>query len=250
MNRLMLLAAAGAVLGLAACNAPDRSETKTQADTGGALRTIAKLDCPQKQGDLTLASTAADGKSCAYTTDGAEVTLRLVALEGGDAKAALDPIEAELKGIIPPPRKAAGATASVDAEEDNSGKGGGKTEINFPGLHIRADDEGADVRIGNIKIDAENDGETKVQVGAETTVNANEDGAEIRTAKAAGGEVRSTYILASDKGASGYHVVGYEARGPRAGPIVVALVKARRDDRDQHDLFDDMKDLVERNVGD
>ena len=68
--------------------------------------------------------------------------------------------------------------------------------------------------------------------------------------QAAGGDVRSTYILASDKGANGYHVVGYEARGPKAGPIVVAVVKARRDDRNQHDLFDDMKDLVERNVGD
>ena len=250
MNRMMLLAAAGAVLGLAACNAPDRSETKTEADAGEPLRTISKLDCPEKQGKLTLAGAAADGRSCNYTMDGAEVTLRLVALEGGDAKAALDPIEAELKGVIPPPRTTAGATASVDAEEGDSDKGGGRTEVNFPGLHIRADDDGADVRIGNIKIDAENDGETKVQVGTETTVNANEDGAEIRTAKAAGGEVRSTYILASDKGANGYHVVGYEARGPKAGPIVVAVVKARRDDRNQHDLFDDMKELVERNVGD
>ena len=75
-----------------------------------------------------------------------------------------------------------------------------------------------------------------------------DQGAEIRTLKT-GDEVRSTYILASDKGANGYHVVGYEARGPKAGPIVVAVVKAQREERSQHDLFDDMKDLVERNVG-
>lgn len=249
MNRLMLLAAAGAVLSLAACERTvTRTETKTETDAGEALRTISKLDCPQKQGELTLASAAADGKSCAYTMDGAEVNLRLVALDGGDAKAALDPIEAELKGIIPPPQKAAGATASIDAEEDNSGKGGDSTEINFPGLHIKADDEGADIRLGNIRVDAD-DGGAKVQVGAETTVNATDDGAEIRTAKA-GDEIRSTYILASDKGAKGHHVVGYEARGPKAGPIVVAVVKAQGDDRSQRDLFDDMKDLVEHNVGD
>lgn len=242
MNRLILLAAAA--LTLAACDrAVTRTETETEVDGGAALRTVSKLDCPDKQGDLTLVSTAADGKGCAYATDGAEVTLRLVALENGDARAALDPIEAELKGLIPPPQKTAGATASVDEDGDNSGK----AEINFPGLHIRADDEGADVRIGNIKIDADDEG-AKVQVGAETTVNANDEGAEIRTAKA-GDEVRSTYILASDKGAGGYHVVGYEARGPKAGPIVVAVVKAQRDDRSQHDLFDDMKDLVKRNVG-
>ena len=178
MNRLMLLAAVGAVVGLGACDrSTTQSETRTETDNGKALRTIAKLDCPQKEGELTLVSAAADGKSCNYTTDG------------------------------------------------------------------------ADVRIGNIKVDADSDGGAKVQVGASTTVNANDGGAEIRTAKAAGGEVRSTYILASDSGASGYHVVGYEARGPKAGPIVVAVVKAQREERSQHDLFDDMKDLVERNVG-
>ena len=247
MNRLMLLAAVGAVVGLGACDrSTTQSETRTETDSGKALRTVAKLDCPQKEGELTLVSAAADGKSCNYTTDGAEVTLRLVALANADAKAALDPIEAELKGLIPPPREGAGATADVD--EDKSGKGGGKTEINFPGLHIKADDDGADVRIGNIKVDADSDGGAKVQVGASTTVNANDQGAEIRTLKT-GDEVRSTYILASDKGANGYHVVGYEARGPKAGPIVVAVVKAQREERSQHDLFDDMKDLVERNVG-
>lgn len=247
MNRLMLVAAAGAVLGLGACQRTvERTEVETDADKATALRTISKLDCPQKQGELTLVGTAADGKTCAYAMDGAEVTLRLVALEGGDAKAALDPIEAELKGIIPAPQKSAGATASVDAEEDNSGKG--KAEINFPGLHIKADEGGADIRLGNIRVDAD-EGGAEVKVGNETTVNATDEGAEIRTLKG-GDEVRSTYILASDKGSNGYHVVGYEARGPKAGPIVVAVVKAQRDDRSQRDLFDDMKDLVEHNVGD
>ena len=245
MNRLMLLAAAGAMLGLAACERTVE-RAKTETDDAATLRTISKLDCPQKQGELTLTSAAADGKTCAYAMDGAEVTLRLVALTNGDARAALDPIEAELKGLIPPPRKGAGATASVDAQ-DKSGNGGDKAEINFPGLHIKADDDGADIRLGNIKIDADDDG-AEVKVGNETVVNATDKGAEIRTLKS-GEDFRSTYILASDKDANGHRVVGYEARGPKAGPIVVAVVKAQRDSRNQRDLFDDMKDLVERNVG-
>ena len=49
-------------------------------------------------------------------------------------------------------------------------------------------------------------------------------------------------------GTIGNHVVPVLC-GPKAGPIVVAVVKAQREERSQHDLFDDMKDLVERNVG-
>lgn len=241
MTRLMLLAAAA--LSLAACDRTvTRSETITETDHGEALRTIARLECPEKEGDLKLVTAATDGKTCAYETDGAEVTLRLIALENGDDKAVLDPIETELKGLIPPPEKGAGATA--DADGDSSGD---KTEINLPGLHIKADDSGANVQIGGIKVDADDEG-AKVKVGNSVTVNANDEGAEIRNART-GDDVRATYILVSDKAAGGHHVVGYEARGPKAGPIVVAVVKATRDERSQHDLFDDMKDLVKRNVG-
>jgi hypothetical protein len=244
MNRLMLLAAGAAALSLAACDRTEtRTETKTDTDKGEALRTISRLDCPEKEGDLQLVTAATDGRTCAYQAEGAEVTLRLIDLENGDASATLNKIEAELQGVIPPPKKGAGATADAD----NSGKGG-STEINFPGLHIKADDSGANVQIGAIKVDADDEG-ANVRVGETTTVNANDDGAEIRTGKSGAAGVRGTYILASDKAPGGYHVVGYEARGPSAGPIVVAVVKAKERSRDQHDIFDDMKDLVKRNVG-
>ncbi|HYG25387.1 MAG TPA: hypothetical protein VD906_00615 [Caulobacteraceae bacterium] len=244
MNRLLLLAGIG-VLGLAACGPEVRKTDAAEEAAPAALRTISKLDCPQAQGELQLVSAAPDGRSCAYKAAGAEVNLRLVALNG-EPSAVLAPIEAELKGIVPPPVKA--ATPATPAAPAEGNEEGGKAEINFPGLQIKADDSGANIRIGNIRIDADEQGGAEVKVGGETTVNANDGGAEIRTGTTSG-EVRSTYILASESAPNGYHVAGYEARGPKGGPIVVATVKAREEDRSQHDLFDDLKDLVERQVG-
>jgi hypothetical protein len=244
MNRLMLLAAGAALLTLGACEREVHIDKTWGKDEGAAMRTISRLDCPESQGELKRVSAAADGLSCAYQADGAEVSLRLVALTNGDAKAALTPIETELKGLIPPPQKGAAKVASTDTDGDGDG---GKAEINFPGLHIKADDGGAQINIGGVHVDADEES-AEVRVGEGTTVNANDGGAEIRTARGGTDAFRSTYILASDKAPDGYDVVGYEARGPKAGPIVVAVVKSK-EGRDQHDLFDDMKELVKRNVG-
>ncbi|HEX6860129.1 MAG TPA: hypothetical protein VF138_08040 [Caulobacteraceae bacterium] len=249
MNRLVLLAAGAALLTLTACQREVRMQRDEDAGTEGQLRTISRLDCPQEEGDLTLVSAAPDGQSCAYTGEGAEVTLRLVALQNGDARAALAPIEAELKGVIPPPAKAAPTAPAADWNADDvTGKSGERAEVNFPGLHIKADEGGANIRVGGVKIDADHEGGAQIQVGGQTVVNANDGGAEIRTGNARKGGVRSTYILASDKAASGYRVAGYEARGPSAGPLVVAVVKAKGEGHDRK-FFNDMKDLVERNVG-
>lgn len=242
MKHLMLLAAGAAALGLAACDRADRAETKTGKDAAGTLRTIARLDCPESQGKLKRVSAAADGKTCVYAGQDSEVTLSLMALDGGDARAVLTPIETGLQALMPERAKGAG----------EAGKTGDMVNIDMPGLHIKADDGGANIRVGDIKIDADESGNAEVRVGDETDggvlLNANDEGAEIRH-QGKGEGVRSTYILASEKAAaSGYHLVGYEARGPQAGPLAVAVVKARDDHRDRG-VFDDMKDLVERNVG-
>ena len=68
-------------------------------------------------------------------------------------------------------------------------------------------------------------------------------------AQIAGDGVRATLILASDKATSGYRVVGYEARGPKGGPLAVATVKAKGRNGSDHDIFEDMKTLVRHNVG-
>jgi len=240
MNRLMLLAAGVAALSLGACH-----REVHRAGMHGPLKTISKLDCPDQQGQLKRISASPDGLSCAYQGDETDVTLRLVALNNGAPEAVLAPIETELKGLMPAPTPATpAAPATSGMNTDKSGK----VAIDFPGLHVRAENGTAQVKVGGVNVDADDSG-AQVRVGGNTVVNADERGAEIhQRAEAADKGFRSTFILASDKMPSGYHVVGYEARGPRAGPLVVAVVKSRAD-HSEHNVFDDMKALVKLNVG-
>ena len=276
MRHLTLLTAAASLVALAACS-PKVEIHDDHASRPGKhepLRVISKLDCPEQQGELKRVSVAADGQSCAYSGQNAEVTLKLVALNGGDAEGALAPIEADLKTLMP--------TMRTPAPPPPGAKHDGETaQVRLPGIRIDAHDKGADIRIGGLTINA-NDGSAEVKVaknvtirdgdttkkisertsGGGSTVNvntttddegevdihANGDGAQIRQNKRGDG-VRATLILASDKATSGYRVVGYEARGPKGGPLAVAVVKAKGRDGSDHDVFEDMKTLVRHNVG-
>ena len=230
------------------------------------VRVIGSLDCPDRQGGLKLVSKAPDGQSCAYASTEATVDLRLVKLNGGDAEAALAPIETELKAIMPLPPS---PPKPVDASAAKSGKN--RTSINLPGVKIDASDNGADIRIGHLTINSDgaaaevkvnknvniksDDSHGSVNVQAQdehegdVTIQANDHGAEIRAKKGDKDAVRSTLILANDKAPKGYRLAGYEARGPKGGPLAVAVVKAKTRDTDDHDLFKDMKALVRHNVG-
>jgi hypothetical protein len=277
VRHLTLLAAAASLLALGACSPKIhvKHEGKGHSGRHEPLRAISKLDCPERQGELTRVSVAADGRSCGYEGRNAEVSLRLVALNGGDAEAALAPIEADLKTLMPTMRSAPPAPPTP------GGKGGETAKISLPGIKIDAHDKGADIRIGGLTINANDDGaEVKVAKnvtirdgdsekhvserasgrnstvsvkssnddGEDVDIHANDDGAQIRQRKRGDG-VRATLILASDKAASGYRVVGYEARGPKGGPLAVATVKAKGRDNSDHDVFEDMKALVRHNVG-
>lgn len=227
------------------------------------IRVIDRLDCPGRQGELTLVSKAEDGQSCAYASNEATVDLRLIRLNGGDAEAALAPVESELKSVMPTP--------PVPIKPMNGKKGGNRTTINLPGVKIDSSDHGADIRIGHLTINSDgsaaevkvnknvnirsDDAQASVNVSAnddregDVSIRANDDGAEIRTRKGGNDAVRSTLILANDKAPKGYRLAGYEARGPKGGPLAVAVVKAKTRDTDDHDLFKDMKALVRHNVG-
>jgi hypothetical protein len=267
MRHLPLLAVSLAALAagsLAACSPKVEVKHNERASTGKntSLRAISKLDCPDRQGELTRVSAAADGQSCVYAGQNAEVTLSLVALNGGDAEAALAPIEADLKTLMP-------AMKAPPTPTPPGGKPRGESaKISLPGVKIDAHDKGADIRIGGLTINA-NDGSAEVKVAknvtergnssnvsvkasndeeGDTEIHATDDGAQIRQRKGGDG-VRATLILASDKATSGYRVVGYEARGPKGGPLAVAVVKAKGRDGSDHDIFEDMKTLVRHNVG-
>ena len=277
MRHLTLLATAASLVALGACSPRIDTHHERPARPGKhePLRAISKLDCPEKQGDLKRVSVASDGQSCAYQGQNAEVTLRLVALNGGDAEAALAPIETDLKALMPtmkapPPPPPPGEKAR-----------GESARISLPGVKIDAHDKGADIKIGGLTINA-NDGSAEVKVSKNVTIrdggaekrvservsggkstvsvksstddegdidiHANDDGAQIRQRRRGDG-VRATLILASDKATSGYRVVGYEARGPKGGPLAVAVFKAHGRDGSDHDIFEDMKTLVRHNVG-
>ena len=273
MRHLPLLAAS--LMALAACSPKVEVKHDEHKPSGkrAPLRAISKLDCPERQGELTRVSAAADGQSCLYAGQNAEVTLSLVALNGGDAEAALAPIEADLKGLMP-------TMKSTPAPPGGKPRGE-SAKISMPGIKIDAHDKGADIKIGGLTINANDDGaevrvakNVTVRDGAtekritertsggnsnvsvkssndeegDTEIHATDDGAQIRQRKGGDG-VRATLILASDKSTSGYRVVGYEARGPKGGPLAVAVVKAKGRDGSDHDIFEDMKTLVRHNVG-
>ena len=116
--RLASLLATGAALALplAACSPPHPHAR--------IPRTISALDCPQSEGDLTRKSQAGDGKSCLYASDSGEVSLRLLALDGANAGAVLDPIEASLRSEIagaPPPLRRSLREYGCDLGGDQGG---------------------------------------------------------------------------------------------------------------------------------
>lgn len=230
----------------------------------------ATLDCPTTQGALTLKSKAADGKTCVYTSGDSEMTLQLVATPDG-AEATLDRLEETLlagrrvpattadgKAAPAPAAAAAAAEANTDAAKvdadgakvdiqitDEDGihvnDADGTARINLPGIHIEADDknDSARVQVGPIKINA-NDDEATIRIRNDHRLK----GEALSTEKRG---VRATFISKVKDAPDGYRYVGYEAAGPKKGPITIGVLKAKSGDGEN--LHDDVQDLVRRNGG-
>ena len=72
--RLYLTAAAGLALLTAACDGRNDTEVSvTRSSDEARLQPVSALDCPEREGDLRLASRDPAGRSCFYRADGAEV---------------------------------------------------------------------------------------------------------------------------------------------------------------------------------
>jgi len=270
MKSLLFISACGlALTGLAAC-----------APTTPATARVA-LDCPRDQGELTLSSISPDKKTCLYSSrNGDQVSLRLLPVSAGNYEATLAPIEQELQTEVGPAEAAtatgaqdkagaAVATASSaaatsaaeaakqaaadakgavqasarkdksDADTDTEDRNGDHAHIDLPGIHISADDDKADVNVGGINVNAGENGAT-VRMSRDVRLRGEALSAERRG-------FRATYILARDDLKDGWKAVGYEAGGPKVGPITVAVFKAREGHR--HDVSGDVKRLVRRNGG-
>jgi hypothetical protein len=213
------------------------------------LQPISQLNCPDSLGQFNRTGVSPDGKSCNYMgSDGAEVQLKLVSFSG-DPDTALDPVEAQMKTLLPPPPPAPPPSSSEPAAAP--GTGHDNVNIDLPGISIHADDKNANVHVAGVHIDADGQNNS-VQIhgggqgpsgrGGQFTVNADDNGAVIRS-RAFGPNVEQSLILASkEPGPQGWRTVGYEAVGPKSGPLVVADFQSREDNHDV--MFDDVKALA------
>jgi hypothetical protein len=241
---------------------------------GAATHATARLECPMTEGDLTRVSAAADGKSCAYkSAEGAEVTLQLVSV-AGDPRATLATVERELIAEGPRTAPAAGATvqpvlsssaaedaARVEAEaradagglahgdegetalaSEDAGDENATTRVDLPGIHVVANDseDSAQVRVGPLHVDANGD-DTTIRLFREVRMRGQALSREKRG-------VRAMFIYTGKDLPAGYSYVGYQAGGPKTGPLTVAKVRTKNAESGD-DIKHDVEELVRRNGG-
>lgn len=165
--------------------------------------------------------------------------------EANAARAEADAARAEARAAATADRASVRVPGmSVEADGDDA-------DVRLPGMHIETNGDQASVRIGGLHIDA-NDSSGSVDIqggdnGENVSVRAQNGSAEVR-AVASGEATRASWILTDNRASpNGWRLVGYEARGPVGGPLVVATVRSR--DRERGRVFDDAKDLVALNAG-
>jgi hypothetical protein len=194
------------------------------------------LDCPPTQGELKRTSVSADGRVCGYTdARGDEISLRLIPV-ASTPQAALAPIERELQALAPAP---APILAAADDDDDDDGDGGDRANISLHGVNIQADGDRADVKVGSLHVDASGGGAV-IREAHETRLQGEQLSPKRRGWRAA-------YIVARNDLPDGLTSVGYEAGGPKAGPLTVAVLKIK--DRDRKVIHGDVRRLLRRNAG-
>jgi len=239
--------------------APD-GRTCTYASPGGAEITL-QLVSLQGSVDNTLANIEThllagrmkpDEKAAAATAAGTQAAAEVAP---GDAKTAAT-AAAQAAREAAADTKGASLDVKVDGKDHDSvdirmkdGKAvvaegeGGVTRVDLPGIHIVAndDDDTAKVRVGPINIDAGGDTAT-IRIRRDVRLRGEALNPERRG-------LRATFIYTGEDLAEGYRFVGYEAGGPKRGPITVAVVKSKTEEDDDGDLHRDVKRLVRRNGG-
>lgn len=283
-TKLMTAVGCGAILlmGLSACES--REAYRARVAEKSALKVVNKLECPEAQGNLKRTGVGADGLSCTYAGDGSEVVLKLVAVSNDPARA-LEPLEAEVKALFPaepaqpepptPPAKPGEEPASgkVTKEkvsmpgihvETEEGGGRDKAKVRMPGISVDADGDKAKVKIFGIEVNHDDEtNETRMVretwrsdngdfeiVGSGGDVNIRGDGFSIGGKRRSG--YRSTFVKTSESPDSAWKLAGFEAQGPKRGPLVVAVLKAKSGsdaDGESKHVFRDATALVKKQFG-
>ena len=243
---------------------------KGSASAGGTVCTYVG----PKGAEVTLHLVPLDGETPANVLKAFEQRLSadlpraVAALEAAADAAEADAAAAERAAATAESAAATADRAADQAAADHAAGTGDRASVRAPGVAIDADGEDASVRlpgmrietrgdkasvrIGGFHIDADDsDGSAHVSGsggnGDNVSINAQNDAAEIR-ASAGGGATRISWILTDNRTSeSGWRTVGYEARGPVGGPLVIATVRSR--DRNRERAFEDAKALVALNAG-
>lgn len=129
----------------------------------------------------------------------------------------------------------------IDVDDSGDDDREETAHVNMPGIHINAHGDSADVRVGPLHIDANGD----------TATIRSMDSAYMRGEGLTGQRrgIRAMFLYSGDGLAGGYKYVGYEASGPRTGPLAVAIVKERSEGGFHGDIYGSVKKLVRRNGG-
>ena len=247
VGRLSLMVLAGAPL--AACHPRPLRRAAIFGFDNRPMRVLDRLTCPNRVQRLVRTGTADDGRSCTYTgPQGEDVQLSLTPLDGQTSDARLATLDASLKAEAP---------AAVSANHGpgvyiSTDRGADQAHIDLPGFHLNASGGKASIHMPGVNIDADND-RAQVATGfggaRQAVVNAHDGGAEIRTGGVGTGGTDITYLLATDTpGPSGYRVVGYVAKGPVSGPLVIGVFKAREHHGPSGSGEDGLNRLVDMNV--
>lgn len=259
--RLLIAALMAAGLtGLAACDGENavRITTSSSSDgeTLGVLKVVDALQCPDAVGVLTRKGSAdPGGGSCTYGGPrGSEVVLHLARLDDRSADAVLKDFERRVSADMPQAAVRIDARETADGQDDatvqapgvNIQTRGEDATVSLPGIHIKTEGDNATVRIAGINIQS-SDGQGVRTEKTSVSMESHDGTTRIRT-QAPGEATRMTFVLAKDDVApGGWRQVGFEARGPAGGPLVIATIRSK----DRHDrVFDAAKDLVALNVGD
>ena len=253
---LTLSLAALTAVSLTACHRHRRSEVVIG---GHQLVVSAQLACPDHQGRLNRVSQAADGQSCTYTgSDGEEVTLTRTMTDGRSAQDLLQAREHELAALVPTPPALSQSGISIASNQtaaDGSDHETDHTQIDLPGLHILTDGDRASVRLPGVNINAAgNNAHISTGFGElkNATIDATDGAVRITSNMTDAANLDQTWMMATDApGPAGWRSVGYVARGPLSGPLVVATVRSRAEHHHAHgnDVeFDDVRHLVSLSV--
>jgi hypothetical protein len=211
---ITLLALGGCALALAGCGKQDAPSPPPPL--AASPKPISQLKCPEKQGRLHRLTQAKDGQGCEYSDNhGQDVSLRLMEIGNPGADTVLSGIENGLFALMPAAKMPPTPPATPKPPEPPKAKDA--SQVALPGMKVTT-----------------SHGSTVVQIGGLSIHTQDKDG--------------SVSINASETpGPTGYRLVGYEARGPVSGPLVVATIKGTG--KKQRQVFKDMKALVSLNSG-